>query len=77
MQDLVESDVLDSGNGNGLLATLDQALTAITGDRPSAANLLNAFIHQVEGLIAGGSLTPGEGLALIDAAQFVIDQLNG
>ena len=77
VQGLVEGDVLDSGNGNALLATLDQALTAITGDRPNAANFLNAFIHQVEGFVAGGSLTPGQGLALIDAAQFVIDQLNG
>ena len=78
VQDLVESGVLDSGNGSGLLATLDQALTAITGDRPSAANLLNAFINQVEGFIAGGILTPAEGQALIVVAQFVIDRfLNG
>ncbi len=77
VRDLVESGVLDSGNGNALLATLDQALTAITTDRPSTANLLNAFINQVEGFIAGGILIPGEGQALIDDAQFVIDQLNG
>ena len=76
VQDLVESGVLDSGNASALLATLDQGLTAMTADRPSAVNLLNAFINQVEGFIAGGILTPEEGQALIDAAQFAIDQLN-
>ena len=71
------SGVLDSDNVNALRATLDQALTAITSDRPSSANLLNAFIHQVEGFIAGGSLTEEEGQALIDSAQDAIDLLNG
>ena len=77
VQGLVDSGVLNSGNGRGLVATLDQAVTAFTADRPNATNLLNAFIHQVEGLIAGGILTLAEGQALIDDAQFVIDQLNG
>lgn len=73
VQGLVESGV----NASGLLAMLNQALTAIAADRPSAGNLLNAFIHQVEGFIAGGILTLAEGQALIDTAQFAIDQLSG
>jgi hypothetical protein len=77
VQELVESGVLDSGNGNALLATLDNALKAIANDRPSATNLLSAFIHQVEGFIAGGILTAEEGQALIDAAQSAIDLVNG
>ena len=73
----VQDLMLDSGNENALLATLDQARTAITSDRPSGANLLNAFIKQVEGLIARGILTPEEGRALIAAVQDAIDLLNG
>ena len=77
VQNLVESGVLDGGSATALLATLDQARTAIARDRPNSANLLNAFIHQVEGLIAGGSLTAEQGRALITAAQSAIDLLSG
>lgn len=75
--DLVTSGALDEGNGNALQATLANAAKALANDRPNVPNLLNAFINQVEGFINGGTLSPADGQILIDAAQSLIDQLEG
>ncbi|MCZ6916793.1 MAG: hypothetical protein O7I93_08455 [Gemmatimonadetes bacterium] len=77
MAELGASGVLNDGNDTALLAILANIGKSVSNDRPNAIVLLEAFIHQVSGFINGGILTVEEGQPLIDAAQAVIDQLNG
>ncbi len=55
----------------GVLASLDRKNTT------TATNMLQGFINQIERLIQAGRLSSTDGQLLIDAAQNVIDQLNG
>ncbi len=75
--DLVESGVLNLGQGCALIAKLDAALTPDKGNEIAAMNQLQAFINQVNAFINAGILSPAEGQPLIDAAQAAIDELSG
>ena len=69
---LVGNGTLTSGEGNALNATLDAAKAALERDRPSAPNLMNAFINQVLALQGSGRLSPATAQQLIAAANRVI-----
>ena len=76
IEDLVDSDVLNPGQGNALIVKLLSALMKIEQGQPQVAvNKLQAFINQVNAFINTGKLTPEQGQALIDAAQAIIDVL--
>jgi pullulanase len=75
---LVASGVLNQGQGNSLTVKLEGAIRQLDQGKPKqAVNRLNAFINEVESLIEEGVLTPEEGRPLIDAANSIIDQING
>ena len=77
VEELLETEVLNEGQATALLATLEAAAKQlVNGNSTAAANLLQAFINQVQALVNAGILTPQEGQALIDLAQNAIDQLN-
>jgi hypothetical protein len=68
----------NQGRGNALLSKLDTAVKKMDqGKDTVAANLLHAFIDQVDDYIAAGILTPAVGQPLIDAANQVISNLGG
>ena len=54
-----------------VLASLDRKNTT------AATKMLQGFINQIERLIQAGRLNSTDGQLLIDAAQSVIDPLNG
>lgn len=75
---LVAAGVLNNGQGSALLVKLEHAIQRLDTDNVTAAvNSLQAFINQVNDFIGSGILTAAQGQPLIDAAQAVIDQLNG
>ena len=75
LQDLVESGVLNQGQGIALIAKLDAALAQLDkGNEIAAMNQLQAFTNQVNAFINAGILSPAEGQPLIDAAQAIIDE---
>jgi polyhydroxyalkanoate synthesis regulator phasin len=77
IEELVDSGDLTGGQGNALVVKLENALEKLgDGKTNTAINQLGAFINQVEALVNAGTLTPEEGEALIEAAQFIIDQLS-
>ncbi len=77
IQPLIDSGTLNRGQGNALIAKLNAALEKLSqGNTNAAINLLQAFIHQVEGF-GQGALSDQEGQALIDAAKQVIYTLGG
>ncbi|MGI8783626.1 MAG: FG-GAP repeat protein [Acidobacteriota bacterium] len=78
VEGLVAGGALNNGQGNSLLAKLDAALLkAQSGNTTVAINQLRAFINQVEALIASGLLSAPEGNALVEAAQHLIERLQG
>ena len=75
--DLVSVGRLNRGQGHALTATLAGAIRSLDREQYiPAMNQINAFIHQVEGFIAGGRLEPEEGQPLIDAATFILEMLH-
>ncbi|HVR95335.1 MAG TPA: pullulanase-type alpha-1,6-glucosidase [Thermoanaerobaculia bacterium] len=73
---LVEEGVLNSGQGNALLAKLRAAgRQAARGNTNAAANQIEAFINQVEAFVNAGILSPEQGEALIEAAEGVLEAL--
>jgi alpha-tubulin suppressor-like RCC1 family protein len=78
IQPLIDSGALNEGQGNALIAKLDAALEKLgQGNTNAAINLLQAFINQVNGLVAGQKLSSTEGQPLIDSALQVIYILDG
>ncbi len=77
VQSLVTTGTLSEGQGQGLQAKLDAALAQLgQNNEPVAVNQLEAFIQEVQALMAGSQLSPTEGQKLIEAAQKIIRQLN-
>jgi hypothetical protein len=79
VQALNDDGVLSDGIAQSLLQKLQNALSAVLVDRPSADNMLNAFINEILALMPPpdpGTLTPEQGQVLIDLAQQAIDLLN-
>jgi hypothetical protein len=72
VQELVAAGVLNSGQGQGLIAKLNGVIAKLNGGQTGAAcNQLNAFKNQVNGFINAGILSPAQGQELIDAANAV------
>jgi len=70
---LVNSGVLNGGQGNSLISKLDGAQQKFDqGNINAGVNKMGAFINQVEAFIQSGKLAPEQGQALIDAAEAVI-----
>ena len=78
VQDLVDTGVLNQGNGNALTKKLQSALAKLEkGKAKAACNQLGAFVNQVEAFMNSGKLTEEQGQPLIDAAAVLIGQLCG
>ena len=75
---LVNTGVLNAGQGNALTVKLDGALTKLdAGNVNAAINQLQAFINQVNAMINSGVLSPAEGQSLIDSVNAIIAMLGG
>jgi hypothetical protein len=75
---LVTDGALNQGQGDSLSTKLQKAIAQMDpgGSAATAKNLLNAFINQVQALLASGRITNEEAQSLIDAARAVIAQLG-
>ena len=74
---LANADV-NVGLAFSLTTELESVLASLDRKNTTVANkMLQGFINQIEGLIQAGRLSSTDGQLLIDAAQSVIDQLNG
>ncbi len=70
---LVGSGVLNQGNGNALIAKLDNALSSFNNSNNTAGvNQMEAFIHQVNALVNSRRLTDDQAESLISAADDII-----
>jgi len=76
VQTMLAETALNDGQANSLVSKLENFLAAFERDRPSAANILGAFINEVEGYIKGGNLSLEEGQALIDVANAIIELID-
>jgi pullulanase/glycogen debranching enzyme len=77
VESLVAQGVLNNGQGNSLIAKLEDAIKKLSAGQPkTAVNRLNAFINEVMSLIAEGTLTPEQGQPLIDVAADIIWQIQ-
>jgi hypothetical protein len=75
---LVNSGVLNSGQGNALTSKLNNAITNLNaGNTTTAINELNAFINQVNAFLNAGKLTTAQAQALIGAANQIIASASG
>jgi hypothetical protein len=70
---LVSSGALNSGNGNALTSTLNDAVVKLTGGNKTAGvNQLNAFINKVQAFQKSGKISASLADALIAAANQAI-----
>ena len=78
IDDLVDSGILNGGQGNALNAKLYAVFKKLDQGKPDVAvNLLIAFTNQVLSFIDDGVLTVDEGEALINAGNSIIDGILG
>ena len=76
VQALVNSGVLNAGNGNALIVKLDNAEKKLmSGQTGTAINLMQAFINQVNAF-SGNQLSAAQAQALINNANAIIAALN-
>jgi pullulanase len=74
---LVAADTLNNGQGNALLAKLRAAERQIQlGRNHTAANQIEAFVHQVESFVAAGILTEDEAHGLLADAAGILEALE-
>lgn len=77
IEDLVEEGDLNVGQGTALTAKLESAIILMNkGKLIPARNLLQAFINQVNGLIATGALSQEEGEPLINYALELLNMIS-
>ena len=77
VQALVNAGVLNGGQGNSLIVTLNHALRYLPRQPQQAISQLQVFIGKVNTLISGGVLTQAQGQPLINSANSIIHQLGG
>ena len=78
VNELVNTGVLNQGQGNALMAKLDAATKQLEkGNTNPAINELQAFINQVDADIRSGKLTLVQGQPLIDMTNAIIAALGG
>lgn len=77
VEGLVESGVLNDGQGNALISKLEAALSSLeNGNTNAACNQLQAFVNQVGAFVTSGVLPPQEGEELDDAAAEIMNLLG-
>lgn len=77
VDDLVDSGVLNPGQGNCLLTKLDKAKRQIDrGQINAAINNLESFINEIEAMMNSGRLAVEEGQALIDAPTALLESIE-
>ncbi len=76
-QALIDGGVLNLGQGYALVSKLDKIDRYLADrEREDAADLLQAFIDQVQAFLSDGIPIVDQGQPLIAAAQNAIDQLK-
>jgi len=75
VSDLVDSEVLNQGQGNSLIVKLEAAFKKLYANGNTATNQLKAFINQVEDFMNSGILDEDQGQTLINEANVIIEQL--
>jgi len=74
---LLAEGVLNGGRANSLKAKLRAAQnSAANGRSTPAANQINAFINEVEAMMASGVLTPAEGALLVSIAEEIVRSIG-
>lgn len=77
VQALADQGTLDKGEANSLQSKLEAAAKLIGREAyEPAANLLMAFVNEVEALVQSGRLTTAQGQPLIDAGQELAERLQ-
>jgi hypothetical protein len=77
VEELSAAGTLTAGQADWLIRKLEAAIASIDrGNTRPACNHLQQFIRRVEGYIDEGTLSPGEGQPLIDAARNIREQLG-
>jgi hypothetical protein len=78
VQSLVDQGVLNGGQGSSLTGKLQDAQTALdAGNVQAAAEVLNAFINEVQALQSAGILDSSQAANLIAMARAVIASISG
>jgi hypothetical protein len=78
VSDLVTGGVLNSGQGNALIAKLEAAIRQLDrGNVATAINQLESFVNQVSTLISSSVVPPDKGQLLIDTANGILAALGG
>lgn len=78
VEDLVEAGTLSTGRGRALTAKLGAALGYLdAGDTEAALDALQSFVNQLNAFVAANILTAAEAQPLIDAAQALIEDIQG
>jgi probable HAF family extracellular repeat protein len=73
---LVNSGVLDQGEGTALISKLDAATSQVNkGNNKAARNILGAFINTVDAFVNSGRLTSTQAQPLINATNIAISKL--
>ena len=76
IQDLVDSDALNGGQGNALSSKLENIIKKLDkGQTNAACNQLGAFVNQVQSFIDDGTLSSSEGQPLLDKASLLISSV--
>ena len=76
IQDLVDSDTLNGGQGNALSSKLENIIEKLdNGQTNAACNQLEAFVNQVQSFIDDGTLSSSEGQPLLDKANLLISSV--
>lgn len=75
---LADSNSISSGQASALKTKLEEAIKKLDIEKVNtAANQINAFINQVNGLVAGGVLSLSQGQDLVSAANELLEQIGG
>jgi hypothetical protein len=73
VQAMVASGILDSGNGNALIAKLNNAISSLnSGNTISGVNQMDAFIHQTDAFLKSGKLDSADAQTLISDIDLAI-----
>ena len=76
--DIVSEAGLPASSGEALLTKVDAAVRMLnTGKTGAAANVMNAFINQVNALVRSGRLPAADGETLTGSARAAIQRMNG
>lgn len=77
VNDLQTAGALNKGQANSLLKKLDNAEKNFDrGKANTATNVINAFVNEVNDLVANGVLTPEQGQDLLDCALGLISRIE-